>query len=80
MILINYKDPTSGNTISPILNLNDSVINGVLAGINELSADDLILEKIQDSKIISDVKYCFKCGYKIPKEAAFCSSCGTKQM
>lgn len=79
MIQINYKDPSSGNTISPILNLNDSVVDGVLAGINELFADDLMLERIQDSKVIADVKYCLKCGYKLSKEAIFCVSCGTKQ-
>ena len=45
MIEIIYKDK-NGKIIQPIFNLNDAIITGVLAGINELVAEDTYLKNI----------------------------------
>jgi len=47
------------------------VISGVLAGINELSADDAVLEKLENTRIIPDTKYCINCGFKMSKQQYF---------
>jgi len=45
MIEIIYKDG-DGKILQPIFNLNDAIITGVLAGINELVAEDTYLKNI----------------------------------
>ncbi len=45
MIEIIYKDK-DGKIIQPVFNLNDSIITGVLAGINELVAEDTYLKNL----------------------------------
>ncbi|WP_157832486.1 hypothetical protein [Candidatus Nitrosotenuis chungbukensis] len=48
MIEIIYKDK-DGKTIQPVFNLNDAIITGVLAGINELVAEDAYLKNLYKS-------------------------------
>lgn len=45
MIEIVYKDK-DGKIIQPVFNLNDTIITGVLAGINELVAEDKYLKNL----------------------------------
>jgi zinc-ribbon domain len=81
MVQITCEDVNNDNgTVKPVFNFGDDVIRGVLAGINELVAEDREgIKKLHQAKIIPDIKYCTNCGYKISKEAKFCSSCGTQQ-
>lgn len=68
-----------GKTIKPVLNLNDDIIRGVLAGINELVGEDKVLRSFGSVSVTTDTKHCTSCGIQLPKEARFCSSCGAKQ-
>lgn len=70
---------SEGKTIKPILNLNDDIIRGVLAGINELVGEDKVLRSFGQVSVTTDTKRCTSCGVHLPKEARFCSSCGAKQ-
>jgi hypothetical protein len=79
MVQITFKDEKNSQVIKPIFNISDDIITGVLAGINELVSEDKELKQLQQVQVITDTKYCINCGYKIPKEAKFCSSCGSKQ-
>lgn len=79
MIQLTCKDASNGRTIKPVFNLNDGIIRGVLAGINELVGEDKVLRSFEQVNVTTETKYCTSCGVKIPKEARFCSSCGTKQ-
>ena len=38
-----------------------------------------ILSQASGSQVAGDLKFCIKCGTKIPKSADFCSACGNKQ-
>lgn len=78
MIQITCKDE-SGRNVRPIFNLNDDIIRGVLAGINEITGEDKVLRGFEQVHVTTDVKYCSSCGSQIPKVAKFCSSCGQKQ-
>ncbi len=78
MIQIECKDE-NGKNIKPIFNLNDDIIRGVLAGINEIVGEDKVLRSFEQVHISADTKYCTSCGSHIPKEARFCPSCGQKQ-
>lgn len=80
MIEISYRDQNTGKSVKPVFNLSDDVVRGVVAGINELVAEDRDgLKKLHHTKVISDIKYCTSCGYKLVADAKFCSACGTKQ-
>lgn len=79
MIQLTCKDASGGKTIKPVFNLNDDIIRGVLAGINELVGEDKVLRSFEQVNVTTETKYCTSCGVQIPKEAKFCSSCGTKQ-
>jgi zinc-ribbon domain len=80
MIELQYNNQTTGNNlIKPVFNFNDFVIRGVLAGINELIAEETELKNIQGIKMMTTTKFCMNCGFKLPTESKFCSSCGTKQ-
>ncbi|HVX02597.1 MAG TPA: zinc-ribbon domain-containing protein [Nitrososphaera sp.] len=79
MIQMICKDASSGKTIKPVFNLNDDIIRGVLAGINELVGEDKVLRSFEQVNVTTETKHCESCGVQIPKEAKFCSSCGTKQ-
>jgi hypothetical protein len=79
MIQLACKDASSGRTVKPVFNLNDDIIRGVLAGINELVGEDKVLRSFEQVNVTTETKYCTSCGIQIPKEAKFCSSCGTKQ-
>lgn len=78
MIQINCKDE-SGRNVKPVFNLNDDIIRGVLAGINEIVGEDKVLRSFEQVHVTTDVRHCASCGSQIPKEAKFCSSCGQKQ-
>jgi hypothetical protein len=69
----------SGRTIRPILNLHDNIIRGVVAGIEELVAEEKGLRSLEQTSVSAESKYCSSCGVQIAKEAKFCSSCGQKQ-
>lgn len=79
MIQISCKDE-SGKSVKPVFNLNDDIIRGVLAGINEIVGEEKGLRSFEQVHVTTDVKYCASCGSQIPKEAKFCSSCGQKQL
>lgn len=79
MIQISCKDD-SGKSVKPVFNLNDDIIRGVLAGINEIVGEEKGLRSFEQVHVTTDVKYCASCGSQIPKEAKFCSSCGQKQL
>lgn len=78
MIQIICKDE-SGKNVRPIFNLNDDIIRGVLAGINEIAGEDKVLRGFEQIHVTTDVRYCSNCGSQIPRVAKFCSSCGQKQ-
>jgi len=78
MIRLECKEE-SGRRISPVLNLSDDIIRGVLAGINEIVGEDRGLRDIERAHVSTDTKYCSSCGSQMSKEANFCSSCGQKQ-
>lgn len=78
MIQLVCKDE-NGKSAKPIFNLNDDVIRGVLAGINEIVGEDKVLRSFQQVNVTTEVKYCTACGAQIPTQARFCSSCGQKQ-
>lgn len=78
MIQISCKDDR-GKTIKPVFNLNDDIITGVLAGINELVGEDKLLKSFEQINVVTEVKFCTKCGLQIPKIAKFCSECGALQ-
>lgn len=78
MIQIKCKDE-SGKNIKPLFNLNDDIIRGVLAGINEIAGEDKVLRSFEQIHVSTDSKYCTGCGSQIASEAKFCSSCGQKQ-
>ena len=67
------------STIKPVFNISDDIISGVLAGINELVSEDKALRSVEHTSVITDVKYCIKCGIQIPKNARFCYQCGSPQ-
>jgi hypothetical protein len=69
----------SGRTIRPILNLHDDIIRGVVAGIDELVAEEKGLRSLEQVSVSAQGKYCSSCGIQITKEAKFCLSCGQKQ-
>jgi hypothetical protein len=78
MIQLTCKDE-GGRAAKPVLNVNDDIIRGVLAGINELVGEDKVLRSFGQVNVTTDIKYCINCGSQIPKEARFCPSCGQKQ-
>lgn len=78
MIQLTCKDE-QGRAAKPVLNVNDDIIRGVLAGINELVGEDKVLRSFEQVSVTTAVKYCTSCGSQIPKEARFCPSCGQKQ-
>jgi hypothetical protein len=78
MIQLECKDE-SGKNIKPVLNLNDDIIRGVLAGINEIVGEDKVLRSFGQVHVSTETKYCTSCGSQISKEAKFCSSCGQRQ-
>ncbi|MFQ5969093.1 MAG: zinc ribbon domain-containing protein [Nitrososphaerales archaeon] len=78
MVQISCSDPT-GRTSKTIFNLNDDIIRGVLAGINELVGEDKVLRSFEQVSVITDVKFCTSCGVQIAKAARFCSECGAGQ-
>jgi ribosomal protein L40E len=70
---------TSGRLSKPVFNVNDSIIKGVVAGIDEIVGEDKGLRSIEQARVTSDSKYCANCGAQIAKDAKFCSACGLKQ-
>lgn len=78
MIQISCKDE-NGRNVKPVFNLNDDIIRGVMAGIDELAGEDKGLRSLEQAHVSTDIKYCSSCGGQVPKEARFCPSCGQKQ-
>jgi len=78
MIQITYKD-LQGRVCKPIFNMNDHIISGVLAGINELTGEDKVLRSLEHTSLITEIKFCISCSVEIPKAAKFCSYCGERQ-
>jgi len=78
MIQISCKDET-GKNVKPIFNLNDDIIRGVLAGINEIVGEDKVLRSFEQVHVTTESKFCTNCGASIQSSAKFCSSCGQKQ-
>ncbi len=78
-LMIQMVVKQDGKSIKPVFNLRDDIIGGVLAGINELVSEERALKSIEHASVITDVRYCIKCGAEIPKSAKFCSQCGAPQ-
>jgi len=77
--MIQIKCNNSKNkTIRPIFNINDDIIRGVLAGIDELVGEDKILRQIMHAKVDVKTKVCKKCGLEISSDSKFCYKCGKK--
>jgi hypothetical protein len=77
LIQLDCKD-ASGKTVHPVFNINDDIIRGVLAGINELVGEDKLLKEFQGVSVTTATKYCSSCGAQLAADAKFCSSCGQK--
>jgi hypothetical protein len=69
----------SGARVKPVFNLNDEIIRGVFAGVNELVAEDKGLKSLEKVHVSTDMKTCPGCAAQISAEAKFCPSCGYKQ-
>ncbi|GBC74263.1 hypothetical protein HRbin05_00298 [archaeon HR05] len=78
-LMIQMVVKQNGKSIKPVFNLKDEIIAGVLAGINELVSEERAMRSIEHASVITDVKYCIKCGAEIPKNARFCSQYGSPQ-
>lgn len=78
MIQLDCKDE-NGRRIKPVFNVNDDIIRGVLAGINEIVGEDKVLRSFEQVHVSTTTAFCSNCGSQIPKEAKFCSSCGHTQ-
>ena len=78
MIQLDCKDDKDRN-MKPVFNLNDDIVRGVMAGIEELAGEDRALRGFEEMNVTTDVKNCAGCSASIPREARFCSSCGQKQ-
>jgi hypothetical protein len=78
MIQLDCKDD-SGKNLRIVFNVNDDIIRGVMAGIDELAGEDKVLRGIEEVSVTTEIKYCTGCGASIAKGASFCSSCGQKQ-
>jgi len=78
MIQIKYTD-SKNKTVRPIFNVNDDVIRGVLAGIDELVGEDKVLRQLMHAKVDVKTKGCKKCGLEISSDSRFCNKCGNKQ-
>ena len=78
MIQIKCSD-SNNKTIRPIFNVNDDIIRGVLAGIDELVGEDKILRQLMHSKVDVKTKTCKNCGLEISSASRFCYKCGKKQ-
>lgn len=68
-----------GKNMRLVFNLNDDIVRGVMAGIDELAGEDKALRELEEMSVTTNVKSCANCGASIPEEARFCSSCGQKQ-
>lgn len=68
-----------GKGMRLVLNVNDDIIRGIMAGIDELAGEDKALRGFGEMSVTIDVKSCSACGASISKEARFCSSCGQRQ-
>ena len=78
MIQLDCKDE-SGKGMRLVFNVNDEIIRGVMAGIDELAGEDKTLRRLEEMSVTTNVKSCAGCDASIPREARFCSSCGQKQ-
>lgn len=78
MIQLDCKDE-GGKNLRIVFNVNDDIIRGVMAGIDELAGEDKALRQLEGMSVTTEVKSCAACGVSIPKEARFCSSCGQRQ-
>ena len=77
MIQIKFTD-SKNKIIRPIFNINDDIIRGVLAGIDELVGEDKILRQLMHTKVTVKTKGCKKCGFEIQSDSIFCYKCGKK--
>ncbi len=77
MIQLDCKDD-SGRKMRLILNVNDEIIRGVMAGIEELAGEDKALRELEEASVTTDTKTCAACGASMPSQARFCMSCGQK--
>ncbi|MEM2140797.1 MAG: zinc ribbon domain-containing protein [Nitrososphaera sp.] len=68
-----------GKSMRLVFNINDGIIRGVMAGIDELAGEDKALRGFEGMSVTTDTKSCSACGASIPREARFCQSCGQKQ-
>ncbi len=78
-LMIQILVKQNSKTQKLVFNVHDDIIAGILAGISELVNEDKALKSVEHTTIISDIKYCIKCGREIPKEARFCYLCGAQQ-
>lgn len=78
MIQLACKDD-KGRAARPVFNLNDDIIRGVLAGIDELVGEDKVLRSFGQMNVTTATKYCTSCGSSMSKDARFCHACGQKQ-
>lgn len=78
MIQLDCKD-VGGRRLRLVFNVNDDIIRGVMAGIDELAGEDKALRELEEMNVTTDTKSCTACGASIPRQARFCMSCGQKQ-
>lgn len=78
MIQLDCRDDT-GRKVTLVFNVNDDVIRGIMAGIDELAGEDKALRELEDVSVTTDTKVCASCTTSIPKQARYCMSCGQKQ-
>lgn len=78
MIQLDCKDD-SGKKMRLVLNLNDDIIRGVMAGIEELAGEDKALRELEEMSVTTETKSCTACGTSVPRQARFCMSCGQRQ-
>lgn len=78
LIQLDCRDD-SGRKLRLVFNVNDDIIRGIMAGIDELAGEDKALRQLEEATVTTDTRSCTSCGASVPKEARFCMSCGQKQ-
>ncbi len=78
MIQMDCKD-NAGRKMRLVLNVNDDIIRGVMAGIEELAGEDKALRELEEATVTTGTVSCTSCGASVPRQARFCMSCGKQQ-
>jgi ribosomal protein S27AE len=78
MIQLDCKDG-SDKKMRFVLNVNDEIIRGVMAGIDELVGEEKALRELEEASVTTETRACASCGASVPKQARFCMSCGKQK-